>query len=93
MHVAILQKWEGDDSYTLLFQAPKDRLNECENTLKRLRKEAYDNKTPVEYKMVELDGYVETPTVERDERERKIIIPHGTFKGMEIYLEEDVKEE
>lgn len=93
MHVAILQKWEGEQTYTLLFQAQEDKLHECQNTLKRLQKEAYKNKTPVEYKMIEIDGMIEVPIQEqkKEQPERKIIIPSGDYKGMEIFLERDVK--
>jgi len=89
MHLAILQKWEGESTFTLLFQAPKEKEDECIRTLNRLRRDAYKAKVPVEYKMIELDGEVPPPQTEREEMERKIIIPSGTFKGMEIYLDRD----
>lgn len=92
MHVAILQRWEGDDTFSLLFQAPKDKEDECKHTLKSLREEAYKKKLPVEYKMVPLDGEVDTPD-NPSIPHRKIIVPHGKLKGMEIYLERDVREE
>ena len=93
MYLAILQKWEGDRTYTLLFEAEKDKEAECKNTLERLRKEAYQNKTPVKYKMVELDGEMDRVENYQGQKDRKIIIPHGRYKGAEIYLERDVKEE
>lgn len=90
MQLAILQKWEGDSSYTLLLQVPKEKESECKTMLESLRKEAHKQKKPVEYKMVELDGYVETPNFTQDNRkERKIIIPSGTFKGAEVWLERE----
>jgi len=93
MHVAILQKWKGDDTFTLLFQAPQTKEDECKRTLDRLRKEAYQKKLPVEYKMVPLDGEIDAPIKKPKPKERKIIVPSGKFKGMEIYLEREVKEE
>jgi len=94
MYVAILQKWEGDDTFTMMMEAPMEKEEECKRTVERLRKDAYKNKTPVEYKMVQLEG--EAPlakNVRGEQEERKIIIPAGTFRGMEIQLERDVKEE
>ena len=95
MHLAILQKWEGDLTFTLLFQAPQEKEDECKRTLERLRKEAYEKKMPVEYKMIELDGEIEQPGLREGSgnKDRKIIIPTGRYKGAEIYLERDVKEE
>jgi len=95
MHLAILEKWEGDHTFTLMFQAPKEKEDECKRTLERLRKDAHKNKTPVEYKMIELDGEIEQPEMRlgAGQKDRKIIIPTGRYKGAEIYLERDVKEE
>jgi len=89
MHFAILQKWKGDDTFTLLFQAPKEKEDELDNTLLRLRKDAHKRKVPVEYKKVELDGLIEAPITEKDQGKRKIVISQGTFKGLEFYLEKD----
>jgi hypothetical protein len=90
MQYAILQKWQGEDTFTLLLQVPENKETECKGMLERLRKEAYKKKQPVEYKMVELDGFVETPNfTSNDEKERKIIIPSGTFKGAEVWLERE----
>ena len=99
MHVAILERWQGDQTFNLLFQAEGHRKHECTNTLERLQRDAYKNKTPVEYKMIELDGEIvlpkQAPLGDASSRqpERKIIIPNGDYKGMEIYLERDIRED
>lgn len=88
MHVGILQKWEGDRTFTLLFQAPQEKEEACKTYLQRLKKEAHDRNLPVEYKMVQLDGEMNADLAKQEER-KKIIVPQGRYKGLEILLEKD----
>ena len=93
MYFAILQRWEGDPTYTLLFEAEPDKKKECERTLVRLIEEAKANKTPVKYKMVELEGQMQRTAMHSDPDKKKLVISQGTFRGLEFYLEKDTEEE
>ena len=95
-HLAILQRWEGDDTETLCVQYPKEREEECLNVFNDMKKNAYKRKLPVTYRMIELDGKIEMPNIGKppsQQPERKIILPFGRFKDAEIYLEEDKTDE
>ena len=92
-HLAILQRWKCDETFTLMFQAPMEKKDTCVSTLEALQKESYQKKIPVEYKMIELDGDVRLFENPNKTTSHKIIIPSGELKGMEVYIELDVKPE
>ena len=91
-HLGILCRYKGERASSLLLQSPIELEESMLSTIEQLRKDAWERKVPVEYSLVELDGVINPNNIGKEEKElpaRKIIIPSGTFKGMEIYLERD----
>jgi len=99
MYYAILQKWQGEKTDNLLLEFDYDKKGECERTLDVLRKTAYTNKTPVEYRMIELDGEMQYEGKElHDWRKRnkveRIMIQQGEiYEDIPTYVQKDIKGE
>lgn len=97
-HLAILQRWDGDNSESLLFQYSIEKELEAKSMYEKLKKEAKKKKMPVTYRMIELDGEIQYEGKAEDEMRKSLgvkqiiiqdgkihnVIPHATQKDIII---------
>jgi hypothetical protein len=97
MYYAILQRWEGEPTDTLCMQYPAEKKDECQRMFESLKKEAYKQKHPVTYRLIELDGEMQYAGKElQDWRKKnnvdKIIIANGKIhEDIPLYVQKDMK--
>jgi len=95
MYFAILQRWDGEKAESLFMEYPFDKKAECMRMLESVRRDAYQNKDPVTYRLIELDGemqYEGKETVERRKREGvdQIILTGGKIhENVPLYIQKD----
>ena len=75
-HIAILQKWDQQKTFSILMQFPMDKEAEARRALEALNKEAYQKHFPVEYKIEELPGSMPESAPSRKPK-NLIINPQG----------------
>jgi len=84
-HLAILQKWDGDDAETLCMEYLMERKEECDRMIKSLIREAYKKKHPVRYRLVELDGELQYPGKSEVDRRKAMGVQNIILTGGKVY--------
>lgn len=97
MYYIILQRWEGEDTESSCMEYPPEKKDECMRMFTSLKKNAYQHKDRVEYRLVELDGEMQyAGKALQDWRKKnkvdKVIIQGGQITdNIPHLIEKDIK--